>query len=460
MKVIKKIWPILTIAVIFAVLMPTFYSLTLSKDNGLNIKEVNLVENASVSGTGNYKNAFDDSNMTAWTINKKNAECIIEFASEKQVNALLLNEVGFNIKEYAIYFDNNGKWELCYKQNDMGKNKLASFYSISTKKIKLVINNFINTAMISDVKVYNLEKREKDDFKVTAYITVGSLVEYNAETNSTPSIYPEYFDVITDVQLIAYGEFNGDGTIKVTEDADVALANLRKIIGDRNVNIILTFFPYRQGMGEMLKNYTDKAVESVVKYVESTGADGADFDWEYPNGKKEYDLFSNFIVKLKESFTKIGGKILSIAMSPWGLNYSKEAIKAIDQVQLMAYDLFDHNGNNNSNVGSLDNCVEYMVNKGFSLKQINVGISYYGRPTDGSGVWIDYDSVDLKRDEYIMFDKNCWFNSITNVRDKAVYAILKDIGGLMVFSLNGDLPMNDPLSLTAQIGKALDAFAK
>lgn len=59
-----------------------------------------------------------------------------------------------------------------------------------------------------------------------------------------------------------------------------------------------------------------------------------------------------------------------------------------------------------------------------------------------------------------MVKDEIYFNSATTVRDKAVYCILRGLGGIMTFSQNEDLPFDDPLSLTAQLGKARDAFSK
>lgn len=75
-------------------------------------------------------------------------------------------------------------------------------------------------------------------------------------------------------------------------------------------------------------------------------------------------------------------------------------------------------------------------------------------------MWINYNDPAYEKDEYIMVKDGVYFNSVTTVRDKTVYAILRGIGGIMTFSQDEDLPMSDPLSLTAQIGKARDAFSR
>ena len=59
-----------------------------------------------------------------------------------------------------------------------------------------------------------------------------------------------------------------------------------------------------------------------------------------------------------------------------------------------------------------------------------------------------------------MYQNHVWFNTPTTVRDKTVYAILKGLGGIMTFAQDEDVAMSDPLSLTAQIGKAREAFSE
>ena len=154
------------------------------------------------------------------------------------------------------------------------------------------------------------------------------------------------------------------------------------------------------------------------------------------------------------------GNELSIALSSWGANLSQEAIDSIDQRQLMASDMFDYKGDNNSYSGAAACAAEYFISCGFAPEQLNLGISFYGRPDDGSGVWVNYRDENYTQDEYVMYQNGVWFNTVTTVRDKTAYAALRGLGGIMIFSQDEDLPVSDPLSLTAQIGKAIDMFVK
>ncbi len=451
-NVIKKAWP-LVVAAVLAVALLIFYGVTLSGDNNLGITEENLADGATVYGSAGAGMAFDSGRMTAWNVSEKGAEAVVDFGQEREINALLLNETGYNVKQFSVYYENGGEWELCYRQCEIGVDRLATFYPVTTKKIKVVIDDFKNTVRISDIAVYNLQARENSDFRVSTYI--------RPEHVGQGLIDPDCFDIVTDVQFIAYGNFDPEGNVVPVEGADKALKGLKDMIGNRDVSITVTVFPVREGatMADVYRDHMDNAVQSIVNLVEKLDVDGADFDWEYPHGSEEWALYSEFIVRLGEELHK-NGKELSIALSPWGVNLSQEAIDSIDQLQLMSYDMFDYKGDNNSYSGAAACAAEYFISCGFAPGQLNLGISFYGRPDDGSGVWVNYRDENYTQDEYIMYQNGVWFNTVTTVRDKTAYAALRGLGGIMIFSQDEDLPVSDPLSLTAQIGKAIDMFVK
>lgn len=448
----KKIWP-LVIAAVIACSMLIFYGAAFARGNGLDITEENLAENASISGSSGSGAAFDGSRMTAWHITSAGAEAVIELPERSEVNAFLLNESGFNMQQFSVYAETDGEWELVYRQCEIGVNRLATFYPVRAKRFKVVIDKFKNIARISDIKMYRLEEREREDFNVTAYVRpehlLGGLID------------PQAFETVTHVQFLTYGNFTAEGGIEAAEDAPAALDMLKELIGGRDVKISVCILSPKQGatMAQVLDEHREKAAQSVADLVRELGVAGADFDWEYPSGSKEWRIYSDFLTCVGEKL-HAQGSILSVALSPWGVDLTQEAVDSIDQLQLMSYDMFDYKGDNNSYSGASETPAEYFISRGFKPEQLNLGISFYGRPDDGSGVWIDYNSGEYTRNEYIMYENGVWFNTVTTVRDKTVFAALKGLGGVMIFSLNEDLPVSDPLSLTAEIGRAKQAFVK
>ena len=138
-NVIKKAWP-LVVAAVLAVALLIFYGVTLSRDNNPGITEENLADGATVSGSAGAGMAFDSGRMTAWNVSEKGAEAVVDFGQEREINALLLNETGYNVKQFSVYYENGGEWELCYRQCEIGVDRLATFYPLTTQKIKVVID--------------------------------------------------------------------------------------------------------------------------------------------------------------------------------------------------------------------------------------------------------------------------------------------------------------------------------
>lgn len=453
-KILHRILPILLIVVVLLSML-VFYACTLTKDNGLNIDQPDLAASAEIKGQAGSSLAFDGNMLTYWSLYGDKPQTEIIFDSPKEVNALLLNEIGYNVQQFSVYYDDGEGYKLCYRQNEIGQNRIASFYAVTANKIKIVIDKYKNNAKIADIKIYDISPIEREsDLRITSYITNGSLTDYYEQ--NPKYVDAKCFEVITDAIFIGYANFDSQGNVNVAEDDNLDV--LKELIGDKDVNIITTL-GNPSDTAATLKNKKDILISNIVDFALEKKIDGIDIDWEYPANAREYAIYSEFLVSLKAALKPYDIQ-LSLALSPWGLNFSQEAIDSIDQVQLMAYDLFDHNGDNNSFAGSTYAAVNYMLDQGFELNQINLGISYYGRPSDASAKWYDYSNPNFTPYEYIMIQNEIYFNTPTTVRDKTLFALLKGLGGIMTFSQNEDLPMDDPLSLTAQIGKAKNTFMK
>lgn len=113
-KAVFKVLPaILLLAIIVSLLI--FYGITLNRDDKLGIVEENLAEEATVSGSAGSAFAFDGSKLTTWTVSEKGAEAVVCFDAFKDVNALLLNENGYNVTQFSVYYDDGENWQLCYR---------------------------------------------------------------------------------------------------------------------------------------------------------------------------------------------------------------------------------------------------------------------------------------------------------------------------------------------------------
>ena len=192
-KLLIKILPIILIVVILATLL-VFYGVALNKDNNLNITETNLASTASISGDTGSKLAFDDNMLTVWSVNKKGMQAVVEFDEFKNINALLINENGYNVRQFSVYYNDGENWKLCYRQNEIGINRLATFYTVKAKAIKIVIDDFKNIARISDIKMYCLFDKSQVDVKKFDHIgTLYLAYMYHIDISSPYFCYRNIF---------------------------------------------------------------------------------------------------------------------------------------------------------------------------------------------------------------------------------------------------------------------------
>lgn len=136
---------------------------------------------------------------------------------------------------------------------------------------------------------------------------------------------------------------------------------------------------------------------------------------------------------------------------------SKEAIDALDQIEIMSYDLFDNDGNHSSFASGAVQPVEYFLDKGFKPEQINLGLPFYARPKDGSGIWINYDNPEYTPvDRFQNYSNGMWFSGTQMTMDKTAYAIEKGLGGMMIFTATEDVEYSSDLSLLKSIRTTID----
>ena len=216
----------------------------------------------------------------------------------------------------------------------------------------------------------------------------------------------------------------------------------------------------------------DTLVENIVAFVKEFGLDGVDFDWEYPDQNAQWRLYSEFIKKLDKAFDRAFGDSVTIgvALANWGVGFSRSAMRAIDEVHVMAYDLLDDDGCHSTFMTGAYNPMRYFNGLQYPRALFNLGLPYYGRPTDGAAYWPSWSQVGNEPDAYwlnafpgaytdeagnpVTIDD--YYNSPSMIADKTAYAVSLGIGGLMIFHMDCDLPMDHPNSLTLAIEKTLE----
>ena len=134
------------------------------------------------------------------------------------------------------------------------------------------------------------------------------------------------------------------------------------------------------------------------------------------------------------------------------------AIVAIDMVELMSYDNWDADGFH-STLALAKNDVREMVRLGYRLRQIDLDLPFYARPTTREAVWYDYagywDQIDengLAADE-----KNgliVSFNTPELIYEKTKWATQTGLGGVMIWHYACDVPAENDRTLFNAITRA------
>lgn len=328
---------------------------------------------------------------------------------------------------------------------------IAFFTALTT-----IITSFFGFGPCNDKKV--------DNFRVTAYIR-GDYVQ------SEDSLYAEDFDIITDVILFECASFDNEGNvIYEKEKLETALSNIRKAIGDRDVNITLNLLgpgghtdstvwedQMEAQSNEHNKAFTSGVLEdNIIAVLDEYDFDGVHFDYEYPLSLKAWFYYNNFLVSLDK---KLGDYTLGVAGNDWNIKFSTAAINAIDSFELMTYDFVDDEGRHATYEGTVD-LVKKVGLYGMPLEKVNIGLPFYSRPTDMSTYWYGYNGCYDAIDENGWYhcpdtDKDFWFNTPDVIEKKTEYAINYGYGGVMIWHYNCDLPSTHEDSLFRAIDTAV-----
>lgn len=144
---------------------------------------------------------------------------------------------------------------------------------------------------------------------------------------------------------------------------------------------------------ELSKNFIAQVVQMTVDY----GYDGLDIDWEYP-AEGDRQLLTDFVNSMHGALKAIDPNLMLVMAMPksnyYGQWYDVEAIKdKLDWIQIMTYDMHGpwsaHAGYNSALYASptdtdgralnFEAAATYWLNRGFSAKQVLMGIACYGR---------------------------------------------------------------------------------
>lgn len=188
-------------------------------------------------------------------------------------------------------------------------------------------------------------------------------------------------------------------------------------------------------------------VAKLVDYVVNHHFDGLDVDIEGPSINADYGAF---IADLGTAL-KAKGRLLTAALSKgYGGDKVPDAVfAAFDFVNIMAYDGSgpwqpDVPGQHSSLEFAQDN-VTYWLNRGLPKAKAVLGVPFYGYGFGEAFRKRDYPYAEVlatypgaeNGDEV---GKTIWYNGLPTIKAKARYVVDQHLGGVMIWSLDYDVP--------------------
>lgn len=378
-----------------------------------------------------------------------------EVSFDKQpVNTVEITFGSSSYSEIKIYNSD----EIIYYRASCDKYRFCAFDTVETDLLAIEITGDADVESIT----VSCKQSDNADFRVTSYFVSQNIT-------GAGSVNPDAFNVITDAILFGCVTFNENAEITVDKSLlEPALANLRNAIGDRDVNVYVNILGPGSDGGisdwyDQMANQAEKhskafatglLEERLTALLDDYGFDGIFFDYEYPIESKYWNDFSRFLIKLN----KTTDKKIGIAIAQWDIGLTYRAIKAVDMIELMQYDLFDEQGNHSSltsAIGGFNAVRDYLIPRG----KADLGVPFYGRPSTKDGYWPSYSQYAdvLNPDDSAETDGGkAYFNSPQTIYDKTAYALSRGLGGMMVWHYSCDTDFNSDNSLFSTMQKCIN----
>ncbi len=452
---------------IISLVLSVFSILSIFSDSPVkneNINKFSIIKDAELVGSMKGENGYSIE---------------ILFSEPKAFDTVVIEEKDNNITSFTISVkDENGDYIVVYRQDAVGEYRYCSIGEYKSTAVKITVNDTTdNKFKLKNIDVLNVVNNKNSDFRVTSYVVCPTFYaqdEYDVDKIKT----------LTDVILSGVARFDEHGNIFLQD----SVINGNIVTGDtifksivnglRNINPNINIHCNALGPDgvdathkETLHSQAfidngDVLSNNVIKLLEEYNFDGFFFDYEYPYQKKSRKDFSKFLVKLD---LEMDDYILGAALSGWNCDLSKKAIKALDRVEIMAYD--DMSSRIHSDFGSYGGALSVLTfeKQGYDLSKCDLGLPFYGRTHSGEEPWPSYAQIvpDLNNDPFLnVINKSymtgeygeIWtsFNGVQLVKDKTTFANDYGVGGVFSWHYSCDVPYESDMSLFKAIQTALD----
>lgn len=319
------------------------------------------------------------------------------------------------------------------------------------------------TIVTSFLGLGNEKNNKLDSFRVTSYVVADYVQDINI-------LHSEDFDIITDVIVFGTATFDNEGNVTVKEQSlEKALSNLRQVIGERDIHMTLNILgpggqtdsAVWEDQMEAQSDEHNKAFASgilednIIAVLDKYDLDGVHFDYEHPLSMKAWNKFNKFLVSMGK---KLGERTLGVALCEWNLKLSNQALKYVDTVEVMLYDIYDAEGKHSTTETVKENSKNIGLS-GIPYEKVNIGLPFYARPTDHGAYWYSYNGYADVIDNGWYTDENIgktfWFNTPDVIAEKTEFAIKGGYGGVMIWHYTCDFPSSKEASLLGSIGRVV-----
>ena len=410
--------------------------------------------------------AFDGDPNTLWTA-PSFGTTVLTYRPKQAItfNTVRFKERGDRIDEIAVEIpDGKGGYQTVYRQDEVGIRLGVLDRTVTAAEVRVTVTS-TQRPVIEDITFENASATaRKEKLHIVSYLTANMT---DARSNF------DKLDAVTD--LILFGrtswtqtgelDFGTEGTARFERD----LAEIREAIGSRQIDLWLCIGNFAAGSdrGKLLADPADRKrlVDNCVSAAKRYDLVGIDVDYEYPADATAWDNYALFLEELGTALKK-EGKLLSVALSPWGVRLSKAAIRSIDRVNIMAYDLNDGK-KRHSGYKLARTSVKFFTDLGFAPSQLVLGLAFYGvsvkDPSDAFSGHPYHTYVQRYRTAVKTYTNqvgDIYFTGRDMNRDKTMLAIENGLAGVFSWHFGCDIAYSDERSLFRAVKETADRFTK
>ena len=248
---------------------------------------------------------------------------------------------------------------------------------------------------------------------------------------------PAWTKYLTDVIYFS-AEPRADGTLDTSRFDKNVLTELHEAQGINGIRILLSIGGWERSsqFAAMTANVRTRRsfVENLAAYIHENKFNGADFDWEFPENKTEFENYIRLLKEVKTDFEP-KGLLVSVSLSP-DLGFPLKEFSIADRIHIMSYDRAQRHSTYEQSVEDL----QTFLDVGIAPDKLILGIPFYGRVTFPPYTAFSYSEIVEKYHPSPETDEldDIYFNGADTVQRKICYAMSQRIGGVMVWELSQD----------------------